>query len=212
MKTIPSVLLAFVLLFSLLIACNTRPGAVRKTKARPEKRVLLFTKTAPGSYRHQSIEAGIAAVQQLGQENGFLVDATEDSAFFTDDNLSHYSALIFLSSNQDVLNAEQELAFQRYIRAGGGFVGIHIASGTERDWPWFGRMIGGVFVWHPPLQPGVINIVNATHPATKGLPARWQRTDEWYLFRDLNPDVQVLATLDSATFSSERHPDNYPFA
>ncbi len=211
LKTISYFLLSLCLL--LLMACQgSKPSSTAKTKVRPEKRVLLFTKTAPGSYRHESIAAGIPAVLKLGRENGILVDTTENSDFFTDSQLKGYSALIFLSTNQDVFNAEQEAALQRYIWAGGGFVGIHAATGVERDWKWFGQLIGGHFLWHTPQQKATIDIQEANHPATQGLPKRWQRYDEWYLFRDMNPAIKMLATLDSSTYQSDRHPADYPFA
>lgn len=202
----------FLMAISLCVSCTTRTSSSAKAKQRSEKRVLIFTKTAPGSYRHASIEPGKAAIKLLCEQNGYMADTTEDASLFTDETLKQYSALVFLSSNKDVFNAEQKVALQRYIHAGGGFVGIHAATGTEREWPWFGKLVGAVFVWHPPLQTGTINIIDNTHPSTKDLPKQWVRKDEWYFFRDFNPNLKVLATLDSSTFKSERHPDNYPFA
>ena len=91
--------------------------------------VLVFTKAA--GFRHDSIPDGIAAIQTLGRENGFVVEATEDAGRFTDEGLAPYRAVIFLNTTGDVLAAEQERAFERYIRGGGGFVGIHSAADTE---------------------------------------------------------------------------------
>src|SRR5947208_3420788 len=99
----------------------------------PQPRVLVFSKTA--GYRHSSIENGIAAVKKLGAENGFAVDATEDATAFTDKNLRRYRAVIFLSTTGDVLDAVQQAALERYIQAGGGWVGVHSATDTEYDWP-----------------------------------------------------------------------------
>ncbi|QHT71569.1 ThuA domain-containing protein [Rhodocytophaga rosea] len=194
------------------LSCTRNKTATTQAKVRPEKRVLIFSKTAAGAYRHASIEPGKVAVQKLCEANGMVADTTEDAGYFTDEKLKQYSALVFLSSNQDVFNAEQEAALQRYIWAGGGFMGIHSATGTERNWPWFNRLIGATFVWHPPIQTGTIDVIDASHPATKHLPKRWNRYDEWYFYRDINPDIKVLATLDTTTFKSERHTANYPFA
>ena len=58
----------------------------------------------------------------------------------------------------------------------------------------------------------MIDITDPKHPSTQGLPRRWQRYDEWYLFHDMNPDIKVVATLDSTTYKSDRHPNHYPFA
>jgi cytochrome c len=201
------------LLFSAFvgISCN-KPKSTSSAKVRQEKRVLIFTKTAADSYRHASIGPAKIAVKKLCEENGFQADTTESSEYFTDEKLKQYSTLIFISSNKDVFTPEQKEAFQRYIRAGGGFVGVHAATGTEREWPWYGKLVGAVFVWHPPIQSGTIDVIDQTHPSTKDLPKRWQRYDEWYFFRDINPDIKVLATLDTTTFKSERHTANYPFA
>ncbi len=104
--------------------------------------VLVFSKTA--GFRHGSITPGIAAIQQLGAANGFTVEATEDAAQFTDANLDRFAAVIWLSTTGDVLNAAQQAAFERYITGGGGYVGVHSASDTEYDWPWYGGAGRGV--------------------------------------------------------------------
>ena len=109
--------------------------------------VLVFSKTA--GFRHDSIPAGIAAIQQLGQQNGFNVTATEDAAQFTDANLANFDVVVFLSTTGDVLDDAQQAAFERYIKAGGGFVGIHAAADTEYGWDFYGQMIGAYFRNHP---------------------------------------------------------------
>ena len=106
------------------------------------KHVLIFTKNGKG-YVHENIPASIAALQKLGIENGFSTDTTTNSALFTDENLKKYDAIIFSNTNNDVFDTEeQKVAFMRYIQAGGGFMGIHSASGTERNWKWFKLMLG----------------------------------------------------------------------
>jgi cytochrome c len=163
-------------------------------------RVLVFTKTA--GFRHTSIPVALAAVRQLGARNGFSVDATESGTAFTDANLARYDAVVFLLTTGDVLDPRQQLAFRRYIRAGGGFAGVHSASDTEHGWAWYGRLVGAFFRTHPVIQRGVIDVARASHPSTAGLPRRWARTDEWYAFvRNPRPAVRVLATLDESTYT-----------
>ncbi|GAI88850.1 unnamed protein product, partial [marine sediment metagenome] len=117
------------------------------------------------------------------------------------------------NTNNKVFETENErVAFQRYIQAGGGFVGIHSACGTERQWHWFSQLLGGTFEWHPPYQAAVIDVIDYNHPSTGFLPDRWEREDEWYLLKNMNPDIHILATLDSATYQSERHGKDYPTA
>ncbi|HKE06071.1 MAG TPA: ThuA domain-containing protein, partial [Blastocatellia bacterium] len=111
--------------------------------AQSQARALVFSKTT--GFRHDSIPDGIAAIRQLGQQNNFNVDATEDASLFTDSNLSLYQTVIFLNTTGDVLDNEQQAAFERYIRNGGGFVGVHSATDTEYDWAWYGGLVGAYF-------------------------------------------------------------------
>jgi glucose/arabinose dehydrogenase/type 1 glutamine amidotransferase len=162
--------------------------------------VLVFSKTA--GFRHDSIPVGITAIQQLGAQNNFTVEATEDANAFTDANLARFQAVIWLSTTGDVLNATQQAAFERYIRAGGGYAGVHAAADTEYDWPWYGNLVGAYFLQHPAIQQATVRIEDTSHPSTAGLPANWVRTDEWYSYRT-NPraNVHVLANLNEATYT-----------
>ncbi|RKN44375.1 ThuA domain-containing protein [Micromonospora endolithica] len=162
--------------------------------------VLVFSKTA--GFRHDSIPTAVAAIQQLGAENGFTVDATEDAGAFTDENLANYQAVVWVSTTGDVLNPDQQAAFERYIRAGGGYAGIHAASDTEYSWAWYGELVGAYFASHPANQQATIKVEDPAHPSTAGLPERWSRFDEWYNFQS-NPrgDVHVLASLDEKSYA-----------
>jgi glucose/arabinose dehydrogenase/cytochrome c551/c552 len=174
-------------------------------------RVLIFTKTT--GFRHASIPKGIAAIQKLGQENGFVVDSTEDAGMFNDDSLKKYSAVIFLNTTGDVLDYRQEAAFERYIQAGGGFVGVHAATDTEYDWGWYGRLVGGYFNGHPRPQEARFIIKDKNHPSTKFFTDTvWKRTDELYNFKKLNPDVHVLVTIDESSYEGGTNGAFHPMA
>ena len=163
-------------------------------------RVLAFTKTA--GFRHASIPAALQALRELALQNGFTVDATEDSGAFTDANLARYAVVAFVLTTGDVLDDEHQAAFQRYIRGGHGFVGVHSAADTEHDWPWYGRLVGAFFKSHPAIQPATLVVADPRDLSTAGLPRRWVRTDEWYNFAaNPRPAVRVLATLDETTYS-----------
>ena len=165
----------------------------------PSRRILVFSKTA--GFRHQSIEAGIAAIRKLGGENGIAVDATEDASAFTDANLKKYNAVVFLSTTGDVLNDPQQDALQRYVEAGGGWVGIHSATDTEYDWPFYGELVGAYFREHPAIQEATVHVEDTASPSMAGLPATWTRTDEWYAFKsNPRPNVHVLMTLDESSY------------
>jgi cytochrome c len=161
------------------------PKTVTVTAKTPP-RILVFTKTK--GWYHTSIPSGIAAIQKLGKDNGFEVDTTKNAAYFVEDSLKHYSAVMFLSTTLNVLNADQQVAFERYIQAGGGFIGIHSATDTEYDWPWYNKLVGAYFNGHPGnpnVRKGVIDVIDTTHISTKGLPKRWERTDEWYNYKNI---------------------------
>jgi cytochrome c len=175
----------------------------------PTFSILVFSKTA--GFRHDSIPAGISAVRQQGSTRGFSVDATEDASVFTDDSLARYKAVVFLSTTGDVLNAAQEVAFERFIRRGGGFVGVHSASDTEYDWSFYGALVGAYFAGHPDIQNGTIHIEDAGHPAAASLPRPWARRDEWYNFqRNPRGSVNVLATLDERTYTGGTMAPDHP--
>jgi type 1 glutamine amidotransferase len=106
----------------------------------------VFSKTA--GFRHDSITNGLAAIRMLGTNNDFTVDASEDASVFSDTNLTNYQAVIFLSTTGDILDANQQGAFERYIQAGGGYVGIHAAADCEYSWPVV-RGIAGRLVLQP---------------------------------------------------------------
>jgi cytochrome c len=176
-------------------------------------RVLVFSKTK--GYQHGSIPYGIAAIQKLGEEHGFAVDTTRSSDVFTDDNLKKYKTVVFNCTTGNVLNAKQQAAFERYIQAGGGYVGIHSAADTEYDWPWYGKLMGAHFSSHPRnsnIQKATVLVTDTTHISTKGLPAKWERTDEWYSYKSFYSELNVLAYLDENTYNGGTNGANHPIA
>lgn len=197
--------------FAFIASCLLLPSLPGAEEVGEEFRILVFSKTA--GFRHNSIEEGVAAMKKLGRENGFSVEATEDSTVFNPDNLSRFQSVVFLNTTGTVFDAEQRSAFKKFIQGGGGFVGIHSASDTEYDWEWYGKLVGAYFRGHPPTQEAVVIVENQSHPSTLGLDARWTRTDEWYNFRT-NPRsaVNVLMSLDTDSFEGSRMMDDHPIA
>jgi type 1 glutamine amidotransferase len=188
-----SALILFCLTFALRIA------QVQSAESEPAFSVLVFSRTA--GYRHDSIPAGIAAVRALGEQNKFRVDAGEDGRVFTDANLAQYRVVVFLNTTGEVLGAAGQAAFERFIRRGGGFVGVHSASDTGYDWPWYGGLVGTYFRRHPVIQPATLKVVDPSHVSTRHLPIEWKRTDEWYDFHsDLDRQITVLIRIDETTY------------
>jgi type 1 glutamine amidotransferase len=172
----------------LLAGCAAAPVAA---PSQTPVHVLVFSRTA--AFRHDSIPAGIAAIRGMA---GLTVDATEDPAAFTPDNLRRYRVVVFLNTTGDVLGDAQQQAFEGYVTGGGGYVGVHAAADTEYGWPFYGELMGAWFKEHGAVQPGRIEVVDRRHPATERLPATWMRTDEWYSFRT-RPRAHVLLRLDA---------------
>lgn len=174
-------------------------------------RVLIFSLTK--GYHHASIADGIIAIQKLGAQNNFDVDTTTAPAKFTDDNLRQYKALIFLSPTGDnFFNDEQKLALQNYMHKGGGYVGIHAATDCLFSWDWYGKMVGAYFLKHPKIQQATLNVVDQKHISTKMLPATWVHTDEWYNFKDVNPDIKVLIKADEKSYTGGEMNGDHPIS
>tara|TARA_Y100001972_G_scaffold129073_1_gene193967 strand:+ start:275 stop:988 length:714 start_codon:yes stop_codon:yes gene_type:complete len=173
-------------------------------------RILIFSETK--GFRHSSIEVGKEVLTKLCEEKGFSADTTENSSVMTPENLKQYAAVVFLSTTGDIFNEEEQAAFEGYIKNGGGLVGIHSATDTEYDWPWYGKLIGGYFESHPKQQEATIQILDRNHPSTKHLPAEWVKFDEWYNYKNLNPEVTVLANLDESSYEGGKNGANHPIA
>jgi type 1 glutamine amidotransferase len=182
----------------------------------PERRVLVWTRNfVPNngkSYVHDNIANNVTCIKELGAANGFGVDQSDDPAIWSDGKLKPYKALIFANANnQSFDNEEQKAAFQRYIRAGGGFVGIHSACGVERQWEWYWQLLGGTFVVHAKYGPFTIQVVDNTHPSTAHLGTTWEWTDEFYVLKNMNPNIHVLLAADLAKSPTpalaKKHPE-----
>ena len=166
-------------------------------------RVLVYTKNGKG-YVHDNIAAAVNCIQDLGAANKFRVDVSDDPSVFNENNLKKYTLLIFSSTNNDVFDTdEQRLAFRRYIEAGGGFVGIHSVTGTERNWTWFKMMVGETFTWHASFQTFTIKNIDPTHPSMQGVPLKWTKADECYFGKQVYPGIKVLMMHDLSTLDKK---------
>lgn len=193
--------LFFILLLPFIfIACQTD---------QPQKKVLVYTKNGEG-YIHDNIQASVDMLTDLAKENGIEYVVSDQASIFTEDQLKDFDALIFSNTNNEAFDTdEQRLAFRRYIQAGGGFVGIHSACGSERDWPWFWKMLGGTFVRHCPYQEFTVKVINQDHPSTSFFTSDWLWEDEGYYLNHLNPGIHVLLAHDMTTIEDSGK-DEYP--
>ena len=167
-------------------------------------RVLVYTKNGTG-YVHDNIPASIEAIKDLAREHRFSFDVSDDPAVFTEDSLKRYNALVFSNTNNVVFDTDaQRVALMRYVQAGGGFAAIHSASGSERTWRWFHRLLGGTFSRHAPIQRFGVRVVDRTHPSVAHLPERWERDDECYYLVRMNVNMRILAVNDLTTIKDAK--------
>jgi cytochrome c len=193
---------------TLLLALSVLVFNFSKIVEKPK--ILVFTKTS--GYHHASIAVGTAAIIKLGAENNFSVDTTSDAAKITEATLSKYSAVVFLSTTGYMLNNYQQADLERYMQAGGNYVGVHAAADAEYDWHWYGRLVGAYFDSHPAMQEAVLNVIDKNHPSTRALPDTWKRTDEWYNFKSISKNIHVLITIDENSYKGGINGVNHPMA
>jgi type 1 glutamine amidotransferase len=172
-------------------------------------------------YVHDNIAANVAAIQQLAKTNGFSVEVSDDPGLFQEEQLRRFKVVVFANTNNEILtNDVQKAALQKFIRGGGGFVGIHSASGSMRQWPWFWSLLGGKFVRHPKLQPFTVRVKDPADLSTAHLPQTFEWTDEFYyvdhmpegLHILLAGDLTTLQDPDKAKYPGSKFGDEFPLA
>ncbi|MGB3586459.1 MAG: ThuA domain-containing protein [Tunicatimonas sp.] len=203
-----NIFIAFGLAAAVLLGCSTSPATNEG-----DATVLVFSKTE--GFRHESIEVGIEAIRKLGEQHNFQVEATEDAGVFNEEKLKDFLVVIFLNTTQDILNPEQQVQMERFIQAGGGFVGVHAAADTEYDWPWYGELVGAYFNGHPSdpnVREATLRVIDANHAATDPLPKDWIRADEWYNYKSINKENNVLINLDESTYEGGTNGEIHPIS
>jgi type 1 glutamine amidotransferase len=168
----------------------------------------VFSKTA--GYRHgSSIVAGKKVILELGQKNKFGVDTSENPNDFTAENLKQYAAVVFLNTTGNVLNEEQQKAFEQFIRNGGGYTGLHSAADTEYDWAWFGELNSAYFKNHRDAG-GCIQCVDRNIATASS--GTMKRSDELYNFKWIGTDLHILITIDENSYTGGGNGENHPMA
>ncbi len=162
--------------------------------------VLVFTKTM--GFRHQSISSGLKMLFDQSIKQNWVITATENSGLLRDNFLSNFDVVVFLNPSGDAICPDGQAAFEKFMKSGKGFVGIHAAADCEYDWPFYGSLVGGYFKTHPASQEASVVFENLNHPAMKPFEGMkfYTSFDEWYTFKENpRPHVKVLATLDEAS-------------
>lgn len=198
-------LIAFVLLNG---SCSNSKSNASNAK---QPQVLVFSKTA--GFRHTSILAGKKAMLKIGAENNWKVDTTEDASVFTPANLEKYSSIVFLNTTGNALSNEQQTAMEAFVQQGGGFAGVHSATDTEYEWPWYNELVGAYFHSHPKQQAARYKVRDKKFPATSFLPDTLNVFEEMYNFKSFQQGkVNVILTIDEATYTGGNMGSNHPMA
>ena len=184
--------LLFVILLAPAIHAQSRP------------QVLYVTQSA--GFAHPVLPLTEEILPAIGrQHDAFDIDITRDASILTTDILKRYDAVVFYTTGELPMNADQRTTFLQFIRNGGGFVGIHSATDTFYDWPEYGELIGGYFDNHPWREEVSVRVEDNTHPATRHLAERFQINDEIYQFKKWSRDrVNVLMSLDTQSVDTTK--------
>jgi hypothetical protein len=197
-----------VLLATLLGFAAPPAHAARDTapKAAPFKVLALYSGTWDAAH--------ISFVREANQwfparaaENGFSYTASTNWNLLANGGVDAYQVVLFLDDLPQ--SAAQRSGFERYMRAGGGWLGFHVSAFTTeaQQWPWYHQQFlgSGNFksnTWGP--TSATLRVEDRTHPATGGLPATFASSvNEWYSWsNDLrrNPDIRILASIDQSSF------------
>lgn len=180
-----------VVIFSLLLTSTVQAAQFN---------VLLFTKTA--GWHHKSINKSVSAFEKMSKQYNFDYEWHEDANRINDKNLEKFDVIVFLLTTGDILNEAQQKSMERFIQSGKGFVGIHSASDTEYDWPWYKKLVGRNFVIHPVIQTAKLKVLKPEFPGLARMPASFLWTDEWYEFGKENIEgLTYILSVDEKTYS-----------
>lgn len=179
------------LLLFIICSFSLSNGAAQQ-KSLKNANILVYTKNGKG-YVHDNIPSAVEALKKLAVSEQFNITVSDDPTIFSEESLKKFKLIVFPSTNNDVFDTDiQRLAFRRYIEAGGGMVGLHSVTGTERNWKWFKMLIGCTFSWHAKFQKFKVRVTDPSHPSMKDVPLVWEREDELYFGKELYPVTNVM--------------------
>jgi type 1 glutamine amidotransferase len=168
--------------------------------AQKQFKVLLITTT--NGWHHESVHAGVIAIQQMGLRNFFDVVYFDDPKSITDKFLEQFQAVIFLCTTGDIFDSAQQKVMERFIHSGKGYVGIHSASDTEYDWDWYTKLVGRMFYIHPPIQTAKLKVLDNTFPGLQGFADGKLWTDEEYQFGpEKVSDLHYILGVDEKSYN-----------
>ncbi|RZJ73846.1 ThuA domain-containing protein [Flavobacterium sp.] len=177
----------------------------------PNFKVIAFY-TAKNDLAHVSfVDEANKWFPQIAKAYNFSYESTSDWTKLNSENLKNYKVVIFLDTRPEL--PEQRLAFENYVKAGGGFLGFHFSAfaldGSEfpNNWQWYNNeFLGcGQYVsntWRPTST--ILKVEKPTHPALKNVPSIFDsQPNEWYKWEKdmrLDPNIEILIAIDPKSF------------
>jgi type 1 glutamine amidotransferase len=172
----------------------------------PGGEMLIVTQVAPYADGpagvHGVLGQAATALQELATMTGLDPTVATDVADISPDRLAAARVLALFTIGETPWSPAQKEAISTSWRQGQlRILGVHSATDANHFWPEYGTMLGARFDGHPWTQDFVIDVMDATHPATVHLAensqsqSQWHWKDEVYLFADLRPDAHVLLRL-----------------
>lgn len=199
MKKIKCFLFILMIFLSLYVAQAQPDNRFRQPHSKNQFEVLLYT--SPDHWHNLTEPVAILELQEMAQRHAFGLTWTTVNSRFNDKALEQFDVIVFLQSTSSTFNEEQLESLKKFIRNGGGFVGIHGTSACRNEGEWFRKLVGRTLVDHPEEQTAVMSVVDKNHPSTMHLPDKWIWTDEWYAYSEpLTENQKVLITLDEKTY------------
>jgi uncharacterized protein len=187
-----------------LSPANAQPNnRIRQPHSTNQFEVLLYT--SPDRWHNLSEPTALLEFMEMADRHAFGLTITQVVGQFNDEVLAQFDAVVFLHSTSRDLSPQQLESLKKFIRNGGGFVGIHATSACAGEDEWFRKLVGRTFTGHPEEQTAVMHVTDKSHPSTLHLPDRWLWTDEWYSYTEALTDNQkVLITVDESTYDPDR--------
>ncbi len=194
MKRIFTVVFILCLAYPYVHSDNMDPNHHKNLK------ILVCSKS--NDYLHESVPEALNMMNGLAVQNNWMIKMTEDSTYFTSDNLNQFDVIVFVLTGGDIMDEKEKQAFKEFINAGGGLVTIHTGPYTMQEWPWFNDLFGAGFIGHPPVQQGMLIIEDRKHPSISFAEEEeilW--TEEWYSF-DRNPrsSAHIIMSVDEDSY------------
>lgn len=193
------------MLLAMLVGVTTVPAHAGPQA--PDFKVIAFYNGTWDAAHINFVKEANEWFPRTAAQNNFSYTATTNWELLANGGVNEYQVVLFLDDAPQ--SAAQRAGFERYMRAGGGWMGFHVSAFTTNAsaWPWYyNQFLGsGNFrsnTWGPTTS--VLRTEDRTHPSTTGLPATFTSSvSEWYSWsNDLrtNQNIKILASVDPSSF------------